>query len=112
MLLAEQAALDEKIAREKKQAAAQALTQIQAWIAEFGFTAQQVFPWQPAKKQVSAKYLDPNSGATWTGRGKPPAWIAGKDRDQFLIEKPAEPSSQRGPFLAEMAAAAARREGR
>ncbi|WP_282892473.1 H-NS family nucleoid-associated regulatory protein, partial [Xanthobacter autotrophicus] len=71
-----------------------------------------VFPWQPAKKQVSAKYLDPNSGATWTGRGKPPAWIAGKDRDQFLIEKPAEPSSQRGPFLAEMAAAAARREGR
>jgi hypothetical protein len=33
-----------------------------------------------------AKYRDPQSGQTWTGRGRPPAWIAGaKDRDAFLI---------------------------
>jgi DNA-binding protein H-NS len=32
------------------------------------------------------KYRDPKSGKTWTGRGKPPLWIAGaKNRDAFLI---------------------------
>ncbi len=37
-----------------------------------------------------AKYRDPNSGQTWTGRGRPPAWIAdAKDRDAFLIDAPA-----------------------
>ncbi len=32
------------------------------------------------------KYRDPATGKTWTGRGKPPTWIAGaQDRDAFLI---------------------------
>jgi len=41
-----------------------------------------------AAKQGSpaAKYLDPKTGATWTGRGRAPAWIANaKDRSKFLI---------------------------
>jgi len=34
-----------------------------------------------------AKYRDPATGKTWTGRGKPPNWIAGaKDRTRFLID--------------------------
>ncbi|MBW4490903.1 MAG: H-NS histone family protein [Trichocoleus desertorum ATA4-8-CV12] len=37
------------------------------------------------KKKVAAKYYDPSSGATWSGRGKPPKWIDGKERDSFLI---------------------------
>ncbi|EIM99506.1 histone family protein nucleoid-structuring protein H-NS [Paraburkholderia hospita] len=33
-----------------------------------------------------AKYADPKSGATWSGRGRVPAWLADvKDRDAFLI---------------------------
>jgi DNA-binding protein H-NS len=33
-----------------------------------------------------AKYHDPESGATWTGHGRAPAWIANaKDRSKFLI---------------------------
>lgn len=111
-LLAEQEALDAEIARQKKRAAAEALAQIHSLIAEFGFTAQQVFPWRPAVKKVTAKYLNPQTGATWTGRGKPPAWIAGKDREKFLVEKPLTEASQQGPFLAEMAAAAARNHSR
>ena len=41
-----------------------------------------------AAKQGSsaAKYLDPKTGATWTGHGRAPAWIANaKDRSKFLI---------------------------
>jgi DNA-binding protein H-NS len=35
----------------------------------------------------SALYLDPKSGATWSGRGRAPAWMAGaKDRSKFLID--------------------------
>lgn len=34
-----------------------------------------------------AKYLDPKSGATWSGRGPAPTWLAGaKDRTKFLID--------------------------
>ena len=107
-LLAEKTALDEAIAHERKAASAQALRQIHEWIDEFGFTAQQLIPWQATKKHVPAKYLNPKTGDTWTGRGKPPAWIQGKDREQFLIAQPVSVPRQEGPFLAEMAAAAAR----
>ena len=32
------------------------------------------------------KYRDPKSGATWSGRGRAPAWLSGaKDRSKFLI---------------------------
>jgi|TARA_A100001391_G_scaffold205456_1_gene206681 DNA-binding protein H-NS len=39
---------------------------------------------------VPAKYRNPQTGATWTGRGKAPRWISeaeaqGQSRDTFLI---------------------------
>ena len=38
-----------------------------------------------------AMYQDPKSGATWSGRGRAPAWIAeAKDRSKFLIAGGAE----------------------
>jgi DNA-binding protein H-NS len=46
------------------------------------------------RKPVAAKYEDPKSGKTWTGRGRTPRWLsgaeaAGTSRDQFLIRRPA-----------------------
>lgn len=36
---------------------------------------------------LDAKYRDPKTGATWSGRGRAPAWIASaKDRTRFLID--------------------------
>ncbi|MFI8614331.1 H-NS family nucleoid-associated regulatory protein [Acidovorax sp. NPDC077693] len=86
-LLAQKKLLDEKIANAKKAESAQALQIVPQLIEEFGFTAQQVFPWnaKAAKKKVAAKYRDSDTGATWTGRGKSPQWIAGKDREPFVI---------------------------
>jgi DNA-binding protein H-NS len=41
---------------------------------------------QPTGPQA-AKYRDPKSGATWSGRGPAPAWLASvKDRSKFLID--------------------------
>jgi len=42
--------------------------------------------------KLPPKYKNPETGATWSGRGRPPRWIvdaeaAGHTRDEFLIEK-------------------------
>lgn len=61
-------------------------------IAEYGLSAQDLGfavaarrGRPPKKAPLPAKYQDPKSGNTWSGRGKPPKWIAGKNRDRFLI---------------------------
>lgn len=47
----------------------------------------------PTKRVVPPKYQDPATGATWTGRGRAPRWIAdaearGESREAYLIKKP------------------------
>lgn len=37
--------------------------------------------------KVAPKYRNPETGDTWTGRGREPAWIKGKDRDDFALER-------------------------
>lgn len=32
-----------------------------------------------------AKYRDPQSGTTWSGRGREPRWLKGKDRRAFAV---------------------------
>ena len=34
---------------------------------------------------LRGKYRDPATGATWTGRGREPKWIEGKDRAGYLV---------------------------
>ena len=89
-LLAQKAALDAQIATAQAEAKAKAVTEARALIQEHGLTAADVFPQGKPKGSVGApKYRDPATGATWTGRGKPPNWINGKDRGQFLITQSA-----------------------
>jgi DNA-binding protein H-NS len=40
------------------------------------------FATRRAAKAVAAKYRHPETGATWTGRGRPPAWV---DKQAHLI---------------------------
>jgi DNA-binding protein H-NS len=45
-------------------------------------------------RKVPAKYRDPKTGETWSGRGAPARWIVayekqGKSREQFLVDKSA-----------------------
>jgi DNA-binding protein H-NS len=41
-----------------------------------------------------AKYVDPKTGATWTGHGRAPAWIANaKNRDKFLASAASRPAA-------------------
>lgn len=36
-------------------------------------------------RQLAPLYRDPESGATWSGRGTEPAWIKGRDREAFKV---------------------------
>ena len=45
-----------------------------------------------AKRKVAPKYKDPQSSATWSGRGLTPKWLAEKEkagakREEFLIKR-------------------------
>ena len=60
-------------------------------IAEYGLTAEDLGLAAKAKKQrkgfvVPPKYMDPKTGQTWSGRGRAPSWIAGKNFDRYLIK--------------------------
>jgi DNA-binding protein H-NS len=53
-----------------------------------------------------AKYRDPKSGATWSGRGPAPVWLAGtKDRTKFLFGGAAAVESETGTASQPKAAA-------
>lgn len=87
-LLAQRETLDQQIAAARKAEVAVAVQEIRGLIEAFGLTRDDVFP--PAKQRrltgsVAAKYRDPATGLTWTGRGKPPAWIKDQDRSKFEI---------------------------
>lgn len=52
-----------------------------------------------------AKYADPKTGATWSGFGRAPAWIASaKDRTKFLVAQPVEVAAPAKPKAAKSAA--------
>jgi len=85
------------IAKAEARAAAQTVREL---IARHNLTADDVgLSGAPGKRKDKAvkpkapgvpKYRDPATGKTWTGTGKPPAWIAGaKNRSKFLIESEA-----------------------
>ncbi len=73
------------------------IADLRAKVAEYGLTEQDVFGRRraPRAKRTAAtkgasvpKYRDPKTGATWSGRGRAPVWIAKvRNRDRFLIEQ-------------------------
>lgn len=88
-LLAQQQALAAQIEDARKREISDAVHRVRALIAEHGLTQKDVFSGRAGKGRsggkVAPKYRDPATGATWTGRGKPPRWIEGKDRAKFAI---------------------------
>ena len=92
-LLQQREALEKAITQARQNEISAAVTKVREIVAEYGLTAQDVFPGRAGKSagakatgsKVAAKYRDPATGQTWTGRGKAPKWIEGKDRAQFAI---------------------------
>jgi DNA-binding protein H-NS len=85
------AALQSQIEQEEAEGRAKAIEEIRAIMEAFSLTPEDLV----AKRKraaskprvVEPKYQDPASGATWSGRGREPAWLKGKKREKFLVAK-------------------------
>ena len=90
-LLKQQEALALQVEEARKREISDAVSQVRQMVSEFGLTERDVFPsgrrsgGTRTGGKVAPKDRDPATGQTWTGRGKAPKWIDGKDRSKYLI---------------------------
>lgn len=87
-LIAQRTAIEQQINELKKREGSEAISKIRALIREYDLSIDDVFPEQKSTKEVSKvapKYRDPETSKTWTGRGKMPTWLVGKNKNDFLI---------------------------
>jgi DNA-binding protein H-NS len=96
-LLDQKQQLERQIAAMQSQARAEAIAKVKALMNEYGLSVADVAGKQDkassspaAGKKVLPKFRDPQSGATWTGRGLQPKWLkaaiaAGKSLEEFSI---------------------------
>jgi DNA-binding protein H-NS len=97
-LLDQKKTLERQISELQNSKRSEAIAAIRALMAEHGLTVADISatPSSARKaaktsgKKVAAKYRDPATGATWTGRGLKPKWLAeaianGKQVTDFAI---------------------------
>ena len=92
-LIAQKEALDRQITEAQLQAKADGIAKVRELMTEHGLTVADLYEGRSSGKsavkgkgqKVAPKYRDTETGQTWTGRGVAPKWIAGKDREAFVI---------------------------
>jgi DNA-binding protein H-NS len=99
-LLAQKAALDKQIEEVKRDQREQAITQVRELMAQYGLSMADLQAKGAGKRtaakrssgsgKVAAKYRNPDSGETWSGRGLQPRWMkaalaAGRKQEDFRI---------------------------
>lgn len=88
-LLVRHEQLEQQLETARQQEADRVLRDIVTKMREYKISLQELMgsnvPERP-KALPSAKYRDPATGATWSGRGRAPHWIAEKNRDEFLVQ--------------------------
>lgn len=80
-----------EVARKAETAAA--IAEIKAKMADYGITVADLggaAKTRSSRIAAPIKYRNPATGATWSGRGRPPHWLAeelakGRKREEFLI---------------------------
>jgi len=94
-LIAQKEALEKQIAETRERELASAVAQVKALVTAHQLTVADIFPGTTRKvrgdapkkptNKVAAKYRDPITGNTWSGRGLAPKWLAGKNKADYLI---------------------------
>jgi len=66
------------------------VAQIRGMMTDYGIQASDLgLPTKRKRKSgtpAAPKFQNPQTGDTWTGRGRAPKWIEGKDRTKFAIK--------------------------
>lgn len=87
--LAERQELDKEIEALMRKQRNERLAAIREDVARFEITADELFGSGGRVKRASkapVKYRDPETGNTWSGRGREPRWLAGRNREDFLVK--------------------------
>lgn len=93
-LMAQKAELEARIAEARKAEITAALNKIRELATEFNLGSDEILQAlghsraaaaSRTRKPVAPKYRNPETGATWSGRGREPAWLAGRNREDFAI---------------------------
>jgi DNA-binding protein H-NS len=95
-LLAQKAAIEQQILDAQKAQRAQAVAQVRALMAEYGLTLADLgtrgvsVPRKAGAGKVAAKFRNPATGDTWSGRGLQPNWLkaalaSGATLDDFRV---------------------------
>ena len=100
-LIKQKHALEVLIEETRRTEMAEAIGKTKSLVAEYGLTVQDIFGGATLGRKAGSnsarkarsdkrykavpKYKDPASGATWSGRGRAPNWMAGKNKEDLLI---------------------------
>lgn len=87
-LKTQKAAIERQIEEAVRAERKTAIANVRAIIDEFGLTSDDVFGKKRTGKSkglVAAKYRNPSTGATWSGRGRAPKWLEGKKKEDFAV---------------------------
>jgi DNA-binding protein H-NS len=88
-LLEKHNALEKQLAEARAKEVRLAMIEIVHKMREYGITLHELVGRKttpnPVQAEPAPKYRDPVTGATWSGRGRAPHWIVGKNRDDFIV---------------------------
>lgn len=85
-LIAQRELLEQEISTLQKEERGNAISQARELIDLFDLTEDDLFGRTKATRSpVAAKYRNPETGETWTGRGRAPRWMDGRSKEEFLI---------------------------
>jgi len=83
------AKLKELADKARRDEISEAKKRVQSLMSEYGLSITDLLEQkQPSKKRaaVDAKYRDTATGQTWSGRGRAPRWLDGKDKEAYRIK--------------------------
>ena len=81
-LMQEKAALDAKIAEHYGAMRLDAIDAARDLVKQHDLKVSDLFV---LNTSTNARYRNPKTGETWTGRGRAPRWIEGRDRKPFEV---------------------------
>ncbi|PLZ01863.1 hypothetical protein CY652_13595 [Burkholderia sp. WAC0059] len=89
-LLAARDRLERDIERAREEEIGLVIASIWQQMDEYGLTVEDLQRYRSKplhRRRAVPKYRDPRSGATWSGRGRPPSWFDPRAERDFLILK-------------------------
>lgn len=85
-LVAHRAGIDKLLAERHDAERRTGVEQIRKIMLDLNITVADLQTRRGTRPSAAPKYRDPETGSTWSGRGRAPRWLSGKDRASFEIQ--------------------------